>query len=103
MNRQLTGRHVLIWFVAFFGVIFATNAYFITVAVQSFRGEDEAKPYLQGIEYNDTLMRRARQRMLGWNASISAARLRSGVVEVSVGLHDAHGAPESVTRMSGLL
>ena len=46
MMRKLTGRAVLLLLVGFFGVIFATNAIFITAAVRTFRGEDEAKPYL---------------------------------------------------------
>ena len=60
MNK-LTGRGVLLILAGFFGVIILTNAIFITAAVRTFRGEDEAKPYLQGVEYNRTLVRRAEQ------------------------------------------
>ena len=70
MNKTLTGRGVLLWLIAFFGIIFATNAYFIMIAVKTFSGEDEQKPYLQGVEYNDTLARRAAQRRLGWRATM---------------------------------
>jgi nitrogen fixation protein FixH len=75
---------VLLWFIAFFGVIFATNFYFIAVAVKTFSGEDVAKPYLQGIEYNQTLARRAAQRKLNWQAAISVMRLPSGQVRLTV-------------------
>jgi len=103
MTKPLTGRSVLFWLGAFFGLIFATNAYFITVSVKTFRGEDEQKPYLQGVEYNDTLARRAVQRRIGWRASVSAARLDSGLVRISVGLTQADGQPETNTTLHGEL
>ena len=80
MNRKLTGTGVLLILAGFFGVIFATNAIFITAAVRTFRGEDEARPYLQGVEYNQTLARRAEQARLGWHASIGDRRLASGTL-----------------------
>ena len=95
---------MLLWLVGFFGIIFATNAYFITAAVKTFRGEDEQKPYLQGVEYNHTLARRAEQAKLGWKATIGAHRLPSG--EVRVDRHAAHsrdGAPETGAALTGEL
>lgn len=103
MRKPLTGRGVLFWLVAFFGIIFATNAYFITVSVKTFRGEDEQKPYLQGVEYNDTLARRAEQRKIGWQAAVAAARLASGQVRISVTLTQANGRPEANTALHGEL
>jgi nitrogen fixation protein FixH len=103
MTKPLTGRGVLLWLFAFFGIIFATNAYFITISVKTFRGEDEQKPYLQGVEYNDTLARRAEQRKIGWQANVSAARLNSGQVRISVGLTQANGQPETKTALHGEL
>jgi nitrogen fixation protein FixH len=103
MRKPLTGRGVLLWLCGFFGVIFAANAYFITVSVKTFRGEDEQKPYLQGIEYNDTLARRAEQKRIGWRAAISAARLTSGQVRISVALTQAGGSPEANTALHGEL
>ena len=93
MTGTLTGRGVLMWLTAFFTLIFATNAFFIVLSVKTFRGEDEQKPYLQGIEYNDTLARRAEQVRLGWHAQASAARLASGDVRIDVALRDRFGRP----------
>ena len=103
MTRPLTGRGVLLWLGAFFGLIFVTNAFFITVAIRSFSGEDEQKPYLQGVEYNDTLARRAAQEKLGWKASVSATRLASGPVRIAVGLVQADGHPAQGAVLSGEL
>lgn len=68
-EKELTGRHVLIMLVAFFGVIFAVNAVYITQAVTSFRGEDVKGSYRQGLEYNQTLAERETQKQLGWQVS----------------------------------
>ena len=103
MNRTLTGRGVLLWLFAFFGIIFATNAYFIILSVKTFSGEDEQKPYLQGVEYNDTLARRAAQRILGWRATMTAARLSSGHVRISVVLVNSDGAPKTRVSLTGEL
>lgn len=103
MSGKLTGRGVLFWLIAFFGTIIAVNAYFIVISVTTFRGEDEQKPYLQGIEYNQTLARRAVQERLDWNATITATRLPSGAVRIAVTITDPHGLPQSQVRLSGEL
>jgi nitrogen fixation protein FixH len=103
MTRTLTGRGVLLWLTGFFGLIFATNAAFITVAVKTFRGEDEQLPYLQGVEYNDTLAHRALQKKLGWQATISAVRHPDGSVRVSVSLRQPDGKAPPAERLSGEL
>ncbi len=103
MTRTLTGRGVLFWLMGFFGVIFAANAYFITVAVKTFRGEDEHLPYLQGVEYNDTLAHRALQKKLGWQAIVSAVRHRDGSVRVSVSLRQPDGKAPPAEHLVGEL
>ncbi len=103
MNKILTGRGVLFWLVGFFAVIFATNAIFITAAVKTFRGEDEEKPYLQGVAYNQTLEHRAEQAKLGWQASIAARRGASGKVNIIVTLHRRDGVPQTRLAMTGEL
>ena len=101
--KPLTGRGVLIWLAGFFGIIITTNAIFITEAVKTFRGEDEQKPYLQGVEYNRTLAHRAEQSKLGWHASIDAHRLPQGKVEILVALRHPDGSPETGARLDGEL
>jgi nitrogen fixation protein FixH len=103
MSKTLTGRGVLAWLGAFFGIIFATNAIFITEAVKTFRGEDEQLPYLQGVTYNQTLEHRATQKKMGWQASIAARRGSAGQVDVVVQLHQRDGSPETQVTMTGEL
>ena len=103
MNKTLTGRGVIFWLLAFFGVIFVVNAVFIGVAVKTFTGEDADNSYLQGVEYNRTLALRAEQEKLGWNATIEADRLPTGKVHIGVRLKQANGAPETAVALVGTL
>jgi len=103
MGRELTGRNVLFLLIASFAVVFAVNIYFIVISVKTFSGEDEQEPYLQGVEYNQTLLRRTEQKKFGWNASIGATRLPSGMVRVAVTLKRADGSPETNVSLTGEL
>src|SRR5215469_17439663 len=98
MSRELTGRGVLAWLFAFFLVIIGVNAWFIYAAVSTFRGEDDQKPYLQGIAYGETLSQRAEQARQGWRATIGADRLQSEKVRVEVRLRHENGIPERNVR-----
>lgn len=86
-GRELKGWHVLLMFLAFFGVMFAVNGVFLYSAVTSFPGEDVKKSYLQGLTYDDTLDRRAAQAELGWTAAIG---LQDG--EVVLRIDDSAGS-----------
>jgi nitrogen fixation protein FixH len=66
----LTGKHVLAMFVVFFGFMLVMNGYMIWSAVTTFPGEDRDNPYLQGLNYNDVLARRADQSELSWTAAL---------------------------------
>jgi len=103
MTGTLTGRGVLAWLAGFFAIVIATNVYFITMSITTFRGEDEQKPYLQGIEFNDTLAHRAEQARLGWQATVSATRLSNGRVRIDVVLHDRSGSVLSAVPLSAEL
>ncbi len=65
-QKEITGRHVLIAVILFFGLIISVNAYFITAAVKSFRGEDVKGSYRQGLDYDQRISERAQERALGW-------------------------------------
>ncbi len=103
MKRTLTGRGVLLWLALFFGVVILTDMIFVTVAVKTFRGEDEEKPYLQGIAYNQTLARRAEQARLGWHAVIAAERMGDRGAVVDLDVVDATGAPKAGLILTGEL
>src|SRR5579871_6141866 len=103
MTRGLTGRGVLIWLSGFFAIIFAMNSYFIIVSSRTFRGEDEQKPYLQGVEYNNTLTRRAKQQALGWKTTITATRLPDGHLGIEIMTRDKDGRAVAQAGLAGEL
>jgi nitrogen fixation protein FixH len=102
MSRTLTGRGVALWLGGFFGVVIAANAWFVTLSLQSFHGEDRQRPYQQGLNYNATLAARARQQSEGWHATLSLdtsaspARLRLAVMKPD-------GAPVEGLELAGAL
>lgn len=79
----LTGRHVLLLLIAFFGTIIAANAVFISLAVKSFPGVETERPFEEGKAFNDKLAARAAGRALGWRASIETAREDQARLELS--------------------
>lgn len=67
---QLKAWHALVWFLGFFGFMFAVNGIFLWTAITTFPGEDVEKSYLTGLSYNQEIARRERQAEEGWSAEI---------------------------------
>lgn len=59
--------------VAFFVVVAAVNAVFVTLAIRTLPGTVVEHPYEEGIEYNKIIADEARQNALGWSGKISYA------------------------------
>lgn len=93
--RELKGWHVLAIILAFFGVTIGVNSVFVSYALSTFSGEDEAQPYLKGLAYNQTLAAHAAQAALGWTAEIEAKRIEGGDVMVRVRLVNRDAQPMS--------
>ena len=85
-NFTIKGRHVLIAFIVFFGIIIVTDFYFVRLAVTSFPGEEVEKSYYQGLQYNDVLDEKARQAEHGWRMQLVAVPEAStnGVIDVKI-------------------
>lgn len=98
---EVTGRHVLIAMLVFFGVIFAANGVFITMAVRTFPGLAADHPFKHGLakEMNATFAARAEQAARGWTAEIDVAR--EGLVTLRVA--DADGAPVGGLDIEGAI
>lgn len=90
----LTGRKVLLAFVAFFGVIIVVNLVLATQAVRTFPGLETANSYVASQRFDDD---RAAQEALGWSAE---ARIVGG--ELVLALTDAAGRPAEVAGVSGI-
>lgn len=96
---RITGWHVLIAMVLFFGLIIAVDALFIVKAYHSFSGQVASNPYEAGLAFNRTLAERRRQEALGWAATVDTPR--SGVVVVR--MTDQTDQPMSALSVTGTL
>lgn len=92
-NAVLTGRHVLIAVLAFFGLVIAVNGVFIVLALQSWSGLSTDDAYRRGLAYNETLRQAEAQRAFGWRARADLAPLADGRARLSVVFTDRAEAP----------
>jgi nitrogen fixation protein FixH len=65
-GRSLDGRHVLLMLLAFFGVIFAVNGFFLVSALRTHTGVVAVEPYRKGLAYNTRIAADAQQSAMGW-------------------------------------
>ena len=70
-DKPVTGRHVLMMMLGFFGVIFAVNGVFAFLAIDTFTGLETEQAYLKGLDYNRTLTAAAEQRARGWQVNLT--------------------------------
>ncbi|PHK94646.1 nitrogen fixation protein fixH [Pseudoroseomonas rhizosphaerae] len=75
-------------FVGGMALVIAVNGVLIWAALSSFTGVTVGRAYDRGLAYNDVLAESARQRALGWRATL---RLEEGVLALSA--EDAEGRP----------
>ena len=97
-GREITGRHVLVVLVGFFGVVFAVNGVMTWAALSTFSGIETQDAYQRGRAYNATLEAAAAQARLGWTVAVeprfaAGADGHDAVVEFTV--RDGNGAPVS--------
>ncbi len=97
-DKPITGKTVFWIMFAFFAVIIVVNLIMVTLAVKTFRGEDETKSYLQGLNYNDTLQQRREQDQLGWRADL---KINDHAIILTI--VDADHDPVEALTVTGLL
>jgi nitrogen fixation protein FixH len=101
---ELKGIHVGVIIVLFFASVMAVNFYFVSKALATFPGEDEAKSFAQGLHFNDTLRDRAQQAALGWRAEADMAPGGvNGGAKVEVRVYDRSGSALTGLTLSGVL
>lgn len=94
MQRELTGRHVLLIALAFFGVIIAVNGVMAWQAVATFPGIEVRNGYVASQSFE---AERQAQVRLGWSAE---TRLDDGLLRVA--FTDAGGKPVDVAAVEGV-
>lgn len=92
---RLTGRHVLIWLLSFFGVVFAVNFTMMHYALSTFSGMEDDSPYKNGLAYNTDIDAGRRQNERGWAVEALQRRDADGGLRFTVQAADAGRAPIS--------
>jgi len=87
----LTGRHVLACLLLFFGCVFAVNFYMARVAIQTFSGLEAAKPYQEGIKYDEEIARARAQDERHWSVEASLRPAAPGFFLIDIHQKDAGG------------
>lgn len=100
--KRFTGKKLLMTLLAFFGVVFAVNGFFIYMALSTFTGEKE-HAYLEGLHFNETLNARAKQSALGWDMTLGFTRGPAGDALFTAELVDANKKPVIGAKMSGTI
>lgn len=103
---RLTGRHVLIMLLAFFGVVIAVNITFVNLALDSWTGLTDHDSYRTGLSWNRTLERDAEQKAMGWSTGIEtkAEKTADGAawkLAVTLTLRDRDGKPITGLAVDG--
>jgi len=92
---ELTGRAVLVWFVAFFGVVFAVNAVLVKAATSTFGGVETSSSYKAGQMFEQEVARAERQDAKHWKIGGTLVRDTSGEAVLAITARDEKGAPLS--------
>ena len=95
---RLTGRHVLIAMLAFFGIVVGVNITFVHLALSTWTGLTDHDSYRTGLSWNRTLEQDAAQKALGWTTDIDSRSAWSEAnqgwrLAVTLVVRDAHGRP----------
>jgi len=94
--RPITGRTVLLYFVSFFGVIFAMNFYMVRVAISSFSGVETESAYKAGLTFKNDVAAAHAQDALHW--TVDAAVQHGEAPAIVVTARDAQG--QALTGLS---
>jgi nitrogen fixation protein FixH len=89
----LTGRAVLVWLVAFFGVVIAVNVLMAKLAIDTMPGTAAASSYEAGNAYNAEISAARDQSARRWQVRGHVERGAGGRTSIEVEAHDAAGEP----------
>lgn len=93
--RELTGFAVLMWLVAFFGVVFAVNAVMVRAATSTFGGVETRSSYEAGLMFKKAMSDAEKQAALHWQVDGKLNRDKAGEAVLDVSVRDDKGAPVS--------
>lgn len=100
--RVITGRFVLITFIAFFGTIAIVNGIMMTLALTTMPGLEVRNSYDASQGYNGELAAMREQAARGWRVDVTL-KLTNGTAPVSVELKDGSGTAVTGLALSARL
>jgi nitrogen fixation protein FixH len=92
-SRVITGRKVLIYMIAFFGVVFAVNAVMIKVALDTMPGLEVDSAYSASLAFNREARAAEAQVERGWRVDAHVERDAGGRATVRIEARDRAGVP----------
>lgn len=90
--RELTGRKVLVWVLAFFGVVIAVNVVMAALALTTFGGLETKNAYQAGLAFKNEIAAAYAQETRHWTVDATVAP-KAGETGVEVVAKDRAGAP----------
>ena len=91
MIKELNGKHVLIIFLSFFGIIFIANGFLIYFSQSSWTGLETHDAYRKGVKYNQQLSSSEAQNNRGWTMTIERKQGPDGLLSLTAEPKDRQG------------
>jgi nitrogen fixation protein FixH len=91
--RELTGRAVLLWLLAFFGIVFAANGIMVKAATSTFGGVETQSSYKAGLQFEQEASRAHVQDELHWHVDGRLTRSAAGDAALDISVRDSAGKP----------
>ena len=92
-GRPLTGRHVLMMLLAFFGVVIGVNVLMMKLAIDTLPGTEVDSAYKASLAFNSEITAARTQDARGWKVAGRVERAPDGGAVVRVEARDGQGAP----------
>jgi len=101
--RQLTGRRVLFYLVAFFGIVIGVNVVMMKLAIDTLPGTEVDSAYRASLAYKSEISAAQDQNRRNWRVDAHVERRADGGAIVRLDARDANGTPLSGLKFSGRL
>ncbi len=99
--RQLTGLHVLLMLLAFFGIVIGVNVTMMRLAINTLPGTEVDSPYAEGLVYEKEIAAAHDQEARNWQVDAHIGRDGNGDATLQVVARDHNGKPMSGLKFSG--
>lgn len=98
-TRELTGKHVLFWFLGFFALVFAVNGVLVKAATSTFGGVETSSSYKAGLMFKQDIAAAENQDALHWQVDGKIVRNSSGETILDISARNEKGTP--LTGLAG--